>query len=88
MDNPFEPFEDPAEVEHFRQGFAHLQAGRYWEAHESWEEVWLPRDGAEAKFLQAAMEGQSQRISAQKLRQVDGESEPIWQDDRLGKMFG
>jgi predicted metal-dependent hydrolase len=40
----------------FEQGVEHFNAGRYWEAHESWEKIWLDcRDGLR-DFLQGLIQ--------------------------------
>ncbi len=40
----------------FLQGVAHFDAGRYWEAHESWEELWLEAAPRMHRFLQGLIQ--------------------------------
>ncbi|MEW5978854.1 MAG: DUF309 domain-containing protein [Acidobacteriota bacterium] len=46
----------PQEKETFLRGIALFNAGRFWEAHEAWEEIWLnhPEDGR--FFIQALIQ--------------------------------
>lgn len=37
----------------FQRGVALFNGGRYFEAHEAWEELWLQAEGEERLFLQA-----------------------------------
>lgn len=39
------------------RGFALFNAGRYWEAHEAWEEAWMPdRKGPDAGFYKGLIQ--------------------------------
>jgi len=38
------------------EGIEHFNAGRFWEAHESWEELWLPSVSEERQFLQGLIQ--------------------------------
>ena len=40
----------------FQEGIAHFNRGEYFEAHESWEEVWLPSAEPEKTFLQGIIQ--------------------------------
>ena len=40
----------------FRDGVAHFDAGRYYDAHESWEDLWRTLDGTDRLFLQALIQ--------------------------------
>lgn len=37
---------DSVQREHFLEGIAHFNSGRYWHAHEAWEAAWLPMGNA------------------------------------------
>jgi uncharacterized protein len=39
-----------------RRGAALFDAGRFWEAHEAWEEAWLEEDGDVRLFLQGLIQ--------------------------------
>jgi len=41
---------------HFRQGVEHFNALRFWEAHESWEELWLAAESDVEQFLQGLIQ--------------------------------
>ena len=38
------------------EGVEHFNAGRFWEAHESWEELWMVAEGEERQFLQGLIQ--------------------------------
>ena len=40
----------------FREGIEHFDAQRYYEAHESWEDLWRTLDGSDRLFLQALIQ--------------------------------
>lgn len=40
----------------FRRGIAQFNAGEFWEAHESWEVVWLPAAEPDKIFLQGIIQ--------------------------------
>lgn len=40
----------------FREGIAHFNALRFWEAHESWEQLWLEADGELVDFYQGLIQ--------------------------------
>jgi uncharacterized protein len=40
----------------FREGAAHFDAGRYYEAHESWEDLWRTLAGDDRLFVQALIQ--------------------------------
>ena len=40
----------------FRSGVAHFNAGRYYEAHEDWEELWRGLEGDDRLFVQALIQ--------------------------------
>ena len=42
----------PDFVTHFRDGVAHFNAAEFWEAHESWEMLWLAARSDVKQFLQ------------------------------------
>lgn len=44
------------ESEKFRSGIALFNAGRFFEAHEAWEEIWLKESGAEKSYLQGLIQ--------------------------------
>ncbi len=47
----------PDEVdEKFRQGLAQFNRGRFFDAHETWEEIWLPAREPEKTFLQGIIQ--------------------------------
>ena len=52
--------DDPEETifEHrrFHEGLEHFNGRRFWEAHESWEEIWLTATGASRVFLQGLIQ--------------------------------
>ena len=41
---------------HFLEGVAHFNARRFWEAHESWEELWLAAETDVEQFLQGLIQ--------------------------------
>lgn len=41
---------------HFAEGVEHFNAGRFWEAHESWETLWLVSDSEMRQFLQGLIQ--------------------------------
>lgn len=41
---------------HFAEGVEHFNAGRFWEAHESWETIWLVSDSEMRQFLQGLIQ--------------------------------
>jgi predicted metal-dependent hydrolase len=45
----------PFEV-HFTEGIEHFNAGRFWEAHESWEVLWLASTSEVRQFLQGLIQ--------------------------------
>jgi predicted metal-dependent hydrolase len=42
--------------EKFEMGIAHFNAGRFFEAHEAWEEIWLGETEPEKTFLQGIIQ--------------------------------
>jgi predicted metal-dependent hydrolase len=38
------------------EGIEHFNAGRFWEAHESWEQLWMRATGEEREFLQGLIQ--------------------------------
>lgn len=38
------------------EGIEHFNSRRFWEAHESWEEIWLVAEGDERQFLQGLIQ--------------------------------
>lgn len=40
----------------FRRGVAQFNRGEYWDAHESWETVWLASHGERRQFLQGLIQ--------------------------------
>ncbi len=40
----------------FEEGVNHFNARRFWEAHESWEEIWLEADADVEQFLQGLIQ--------------------------------
>jgi predicted metal-dependent hydrolase len=40
----------------FRRGIAQFNAGEFWEAHESWEVIWLPAAEPDKTFLQGIIQ--------------------------------
>jgi predicted metal-dependent hydrolase len=40
----------------FQEGIAHFNRGKYFEAHESWEEIWLASTEPEKTFLQGIIQ--------------------------------
>lgn len=40
----------------FVEGFEHFNARRFWEAHESWEAIWLEADADVEQFLQGLIQ--------------------------------
>lgn len=42
--------------EKFAEGVAHFNAGEFWEAHESWEALWLEADGDLVEFYQGLIQ--------------------------------
>lgn len=46
----------PPFAEHFAQGVEHFNAGRFWDAHESWETLWLVSDSEMRQFLQGLIQ--------------------------------
>jgi predicted metal-dependent hydrolase len=49
-------FDSRQEAEKFREGLEHFNRGRFFEAHESWEEIWLPAAEPEKTFLQGIIQ--------------------------------
>ncbi|HTR45843.1 MAG TPA: DUF309 domain-containing protein [Verrucomicrobiae bacterium] len=45
-----------SENETFKRGVAHFNAREFFEAHEAWEELWLPADEPEKTFLQGMIQ--------------------------------
>ena len=41
---------------HFVEGIAHFNAERFWEAHESWEQIWLAAESDVEQFLQGLIQ--------------------------------
>lgn len=41
---------------HFLEGIAHFNAERFWEAHESWEQIWLAAESDVEQFLQGLIQ--------------------------------
>ena len=46
----------PDFVTHFRDGIAHFNATEFWEAHESWETLWLAAESDVKRFLQGLIQ--------------------------------
>lgn len=46
----------PDFVTHFVQGVEHFNAREFWEAHESWEEIWLAAESDVEQFLQGLIQ--------------------------------
>lgn len=46
----------PSFAHHFEEGTDHFNAGRYWEAHESWEGLWLASQTEMKPFLQGLIQ--------------------------------
>ena len=42
--------------EHFLAGVAHFNAGEFWDAHESWETIWLEAESDVHMFLQGLIQ--------------------------------
>jgi uncharacterized protein len=42
--------------QHFTRGVEHFNAGEFWEAHESWEELWLAAESDLVEFLQGLIQ--------------------------------
>ncbi len=40
----------------FRRGIALFNAGKFFEAHEAWEEIWMTETGSEKTFLQGLIQ--------------------------------
>jgi uncharacterized protein len=40
----------------FEEGVARFNAGRFWDAHESWEQLWLGAEGEDRRFLQGLIQ--------------------------------
>lgn len=40
----------------FQEGVEHFNRGRFFEAHETWEELWLGSQGEEKRFLQGLIQ--------------------------------
>jgi len=43
-------------VTHFRAGLDHFNAGEFWDAHESWETIWLEAESDVHLFLQGLIQ--------------------------------
>jgi predicted metal-dependent hydrolase len=43
-------------VTHFRAGLNHFNAGEFWDAHESWETIWLEAESDVHLFLQGLIQ--------------------------------
>jgi len=43
-------------VTHFRAGLDHFNAGEFWDAHESWETIWLEAESEVHLFLQGLIQ--------------------------------
>jgi predicted metal-dependent hydrolase len=46
----------PSTAEHLRDGIRLFNEGRFWEAHEAWEEAWLAEDGLTRLWLQGLIQ--------------------------------
>ena len=46
----------PDFVTHFREGLAHFNNAEFWEAHESWETLWLVAESDVEQFLQGLIQ--------------------------------
>src|SRR5216117_2743310 len=46
----------PDFVTHFREGLAHFNNTEFWEAHESWEVLWLVAESDVEQFLQGLIQ--------------------------------
>ncbi len=56
-----EPLRDPSEIRHmypreYLAGLEHFNSGRFFEAHESWEEIWLRSEGETKLFYQTLIQ--------------------------------
>jgi len=54
--NPSERFDTGINRTRFLQGVEQFNRGEYWNAHESWELVWLRADGERKVFLQGLIQ--------------------------------
>ena len=43
-------------AQHFREGLAHFNAREFWDAHESWETIWLEAESDVHVFLQGLIQ--------------------------------
>ncbi|HEX9986168.1 MAG TPA: DUF309 domain-containing protein [Thermoanaerobaculia bacterium] len=43
-------------MSHLRDGVSHFNSHQFWEAHESWEHLWLADRSAEREFLQGLIQ--------------------------------
>jgi hypothetical protein len=46
----------PDFVSHFRAGLDHFNAAEFWDAHESWETIWLEAESDVHRFLQGLIQ--------------------------------
>src|SRR2546430_16686797 len=46
----------PDFVTHFREGLAHFNNAEFWEAHESWEALWLVAESDVEQFLEGLIQ--------------------------------
>ena len=46
----------PSTPGELKKGAAHIDQGRFWEAHEAWEEAWLEEEGEVRLFLQGLIQ--------------------------------
>src|SRR5688572_10452590 len=46
----------PDFTSHFIEGVTHFNAERFWEAHESWEQIWLAAETDVEQFLQGLIQ--------------------------------
>ncbi len=54
---PAQGFLEPGEVAgRFDRGVAHWNAGRYWHAHEDWEDLWAEAEGPRRLWLQGLIQ--------------------------------
>ncbi|MGH7812807.1 MAG: DUF309 domain-containing protein [Candidatus Binataceae bacterium] len=58
------PSKPPADF--FHQGIELFNAGRFFECHEAWEEVWLRAEGGEKLFLQGMIQAAAAILHAQR----------------------
>ncbi len=63
-----------ADEERFEQGVELFNAGRFFECHEAWEEVWKRRSGQEKLFLQGMIQAAAALLHAGRGNRAGAES--------------